>query len=191
MKSIQLAAGIALYASIAAASAQQFTDSAALIAAQREAMTKLQAMNGTWRGTATVLLPGGDKRTNTQTERIGPFLDGTLKVIEGRGYDSDGRAIFNAFGIVSYNPTTRAYTMRSYAQGYAGDFAFNPTADGYMWEIPAGPATIRYKASIKDGVLYEVGERIVAGGEPVRIFEMTLKRVGDSDWPAAGAVAPK
>ncbi len=81
--------------------------------------------------------------------------------------------------------------MRSYAQGYAGDFTFKPTADGYTWEIPAGPATIRYTATIKDDVLHEIGERIVERGDPVRIFEMTLKRAGDSDWPAAGAIAPK
>ena len=191
MKPLQFAAAVAFYACIASTSAQSIPDSAALIAAQKEAMTKLQAMNGVWRGTATVLQPTGDKRTITQTERIGPFLDGTLKVIEGRGYEPDGRIAFNALGIVSYNPATRAYTMRSYAQGHAGDFAFKPTVDGYTWEIPAGPATIRYTAAIKDDMLQQVGERIIAGREPVRIFEMTLKRVGDSDWPAAGAVAPK
>ena len=154
-------------------------------------MAKLQTMNGVWRGTATVITPSGEKRVSTQTERIGPFLDGSLKVIEGRGYDADGRVTFNAFGIVSYNPSTRAYSMRSYAQGHAGDFSFKPTADGYTWEIPAGPATIRYTATIKGDTLHEIGERIVASGDPVRIFEMTLKRVGDSDWPAAGAVTPK
>ena len=67
-----------------------------------------------------------------------------------------------------------------------------PTGDGYRWEIPLGPAgTIRYVATVKDGVLHEVGDRVVAGREPLRIFEMTLRRVGDVDWPAAGAIAPK
>jgi hypothetical protein len=41
--------------------------------------------------------------------------------------------------------------MRSYAQGRVGDFAFKPTADGFAWEIPAGPVTIRYTATIKEG----------------------------------------
>src|SRR6478672_6854315 len=31
------------------------------------------------------------KHTITQTERIGPFLDGSVKVIEGRGCEPDGR----------------------------------------------------------------------------------------------------
>jgi hypothetical protein len=37
----------------------------------------------------------------------------------------------------------------------------------------------------------EVGERILPGREPVRFFEMNLKRVGDTNWPAAGAIPPK
>jgi hypothetical protein len=114
-----------------------------------------------------------------------------VKVIEGRGYDQDGKVTFNALGIVSYDPATRAHSMRSYAQGQAGDFRFTPTADGYTWEIPAGPATIRYVAVIRDGTLREVGDRLLPGKDPVRFFEMNLQRVGDTDWPAAGAIAPR
>lgn len=164
---------------------------AALIAAQREAMTALAFMDGVWRGTAWTILPSGDKHTITQTERIGPFLDGSVKVIEGRGYDPDGKVTFNAFGTVSFNPATRAYTMHAHAQGNVGDFALTPSADGYVWDVPAGPATIRYTAVIKDGAWKEVGDRIVPGKDPVRFFEMNLKRIGNTDWPAAGAISPK
>jgi hypothetical protein len=163
---------------------------AALIAAQREAMAPLAFMDGVWRGPAWTILPSGEKHTITQTERIGPFLDGSVKVIEGRGYDPDGKVTFNAFATISYNPATRAFTMHSYAQGHVGDFVLTPSADGYVWEIPAGPATIRYAVVIKDGTWKEVGDRIVPGKDPVRIFEMNLKRVGDTTWPAAGAVSP-
>ncbi len=166
-------------------------DPAALIAAQREAMVPLAYMNGVWRGPAWTILQSGEKKTITQTERIGPFLDGSVKVTEGRGYESDGKIGFNAFGTISYNPATRVYTLHSYAQGYVGDFVLTLTPDGYVWEIPAGPATIRYTAVVKDGAWREVGDRIVPGKEPVRFFEMNLKRVGDTDWPAAGAISPK
>lgn len=172
------------------ASAQGRPDPAALITAQREAMKPFAVMDGVWRGPAWTILPSG-KHNITQTERIGPFLDGSIRVIEGRGYNEDGSAGFNAFGIISYDPATKAYTLHSYAQGQAGDFVIKPTADGYTWEIPAGPMTIRYTAVIKDGTLREVGDRIMPGKEPVRFFEMNLKRVGDTDWPAAGAIAPK
>jgi hypothetical protein len=163
----------------------------ALIAAQREAMVPLAFMDGVWRGPAWTILASGEKHTITQTERIGPFLDGSVKVIEGRGYDADGKVSFNAFATISFNPATRAYTMHSYAQGYVGDFAIKLTADGFVWEIPAGSMKIRYTAVVKDGTWREVGDRITEGKEPVRFFEMNLKRIGDTDWPAAGAISPK
>src|SRR6267142_1793977 len=70
---------------------------AELIAAQQKAMAKLSYMDGVWRGPAWTILPTGEKHNITQTERIGPFLDGSIKVIEGRGYNADGTVGFNAF----------------------------------------------------------------------------------------------
>src|SRR5258708_26579801 len=67
-------------------------DSAALIAAQREAMEPLAYMDGVWRGPAKTTLPSGETRAVTQTERIGPFLGGAGTVIEGRRYDAPGQA---------------------------------------------------------------------------------------------------
>ena len=173
------------------ASGQGRPDPAALVSAQKKAMSKLSMMDGAWRGSAWTMLPSGEKHTITQTERVGPFLDGSVKVIEGRGYDEDGSVAFNAFATVSFNPSTDAYTLHSYAMGNVGDFVLTPTADGYTWEIPAGPMTIRYTAVIKADEWLEVGDRIVPGKDPIRFLEMNLKRIGDTDWPAAGAVQPK
>jgi hypothetical protein len=33
-----------------------------------------------------------------------------------------------------------------------------------------------------------VGERIAQGQPPLRVVELNLRRVGDTDWPGAGAV---
>ncbi len=187
--SLVIAAAAAAVASVGA-NAQQ-PDTAALLSAQTEALKAFAMLDGAWRGPATVVLPDGSRLAFIQTERIGPFLGGSVRVIEGRGYDDSGAVRFNAFGIISFDPSTRSYSLHSHAQGHVGDFAFVPTGDGYRWEIPIGPATIRYVATVKDGELHEVGERIVPGREPLRIFEMRLKRIGDVDWPAAGAIAPK
>jgi len=176
---------------MASARGQGRTDPAQLITAQREAMAPLAIMDGVWRGPAWTILPSGEKHNITQTERIGPFLDGSIKVIEGRGYGSDGKVGFNAFGIISYDPTTKVYTLHSHALGQVGDFVLKPTADGYVWEIPAGPMTIRYTAIIKNGGWLEAGDRIMPGKDPARFFEMNLKRIGDNNWPAAGAIPPK
>lgn len=182
---------LAIMTGMASALGQGRPDPATAIAAQREAMRPLAIMDGVWRGPAWTILPSGEKHNITQTERIGPFLDGSIKVIEGRGYGSDGKVGFNAFGVVSYDPATKVYTLHSHAMGQVGDFVLKPTADGYVWEIPAGPMTIRYTAVIKNGGWLEVGDRILPGRDPVRFFEMNLKRVGDGDWPAAGAIPPK
>jgi hypothetical protein len=165
-------------------------DPAALVSAQREAMNRFAMIDGVWRGTAWIMLPSGEKHHLTQTERVGPLLDGSVRVIEGRGYEDDGSVGFNALAVISFNPETDTYSMRSYAQGRTGDFAITPTEDGFQWEIPAGPMTIRYTAVVDDGTWNEVGDRIRPGGEPVRFYEMTLTRIEDTSWPAAGAVDP-
>lgn len=172
----------------ASAGAQTPPNPAAMLSAERDAMRPLAFLDGIWRGPAWTILPSGEKHSVTQTERIGPFLDSTVRVIEGRGYNADGTVGFNALGIISYNPMTKAYNFHSYAQGFSGDFVMKPTADGYVWEIPAGPATIRYTAVVKGGTFHEVGDRLVAGQPPIRMFDMMLARVGDTTWPAAGAV---
>ncbi|HSL24163.1 MAG TPA: hypothetical protein VK886_21695 [Vicinamibacterales bacterium] len=183
------AAVVAVFAS-SSLDAQAPPDPKPRIAAQKEAMARLAFLDGTWRGPASMNTQTG-KHTMTQTERIGPFLDGSVKVIEGRGYEADGTVSFNALAIISYDPDKQAYSMRSYAQGRSGDFPVTVKADGFSWEIPAGPMTIRYTATVKNGTWHEVGDRIAPGREPVRFFEMTLTRVGDTDWPAGGAIPPK
>jgi hypothetical protein len=176
----------------AVAFAQGRPDPAALIAAQREAMKPFAFLDGVWRGPAWTLLPSGAKHEITQTERIGPMLDGSIKVIEGKSYEADGRPGFNAFATISYDLNTRAYRFHSYAQGMVGDFVITPASDGYVWEIPAGPQmTIRYTAVVKGDDFVEVGDPVVPGQPPRRIFEMRLKRIGDTSWPAGDAVSPK
>ena len=166
-------------------------DPAKLISAQREAMNRFAMLDGVWRGTAWVMLPSGEKHQLTQTERVGPFLEGSVKVIEGRGYEEDGSVSFNALGIISFNPQTNTYSIRSYAQGQAGDFSISPTEEGYQWEIPAGPMTIHYKAIFGENTWKETGNRISADGSSIQFYEMMLNRIADTNWPSAGEIAPE
>jgi hypothetical protein len=155
------------------------------------AMAKLAFMNGVWAGPAEGQNRDGSRYTVTQTERMGPMLDGDIIVIEGRGYKPDGSVGFNAFGVVSWDAMTKKYELRSYAQGYSGTFELTPTADGYVWEIPAGPgAVLRYTATVKDGKWREVGELVASGKPTQKTFEMNLVRVGETDWPLGKPVPP-
>jgi len=158
--------------------------------AQRAAMDRLAFMDGEWRGEATVFGPNGPM-TLTQTERVGPMLGGSIKVIEGRGYAADGSTGFNDIAVVSWDARANRYGFRSWAQGYSGDYPFEVTEDGFRWETPAGPgARIEYVAVVRDGTWHEVGTWVAEGQPRRQMIEMRLTRIGDTDWPAGGAVAP-
>jgi hypothetical protein len=160
-------------------------DPAARMAAQREAMRALAFLDGHWRGSAEA--PGSGPLV--QTERVGTMLDGTVRVVEGRGYDPAGRTVFNALGVISYDPVRRTYAMHANASGYGGNFPLEVRPDGFSWSQPAGSgATIRYTATVRDGEWHEVGERVAEGAPPVRMIELRLRRIGDSAWPGDGSV---
>ena len=157
-----------------------------------EAMARLSFMRGTWAGPASGTGRDGRPFQVWQTERMGPLLGGDVVVVEGRGYKEDDTTGFNALAVISYEPRTGQYEIRSYAMGQAGTFPLTPTGDGYVWTIPAGPGRLlRYTASVKDGLWNEVGDLLTEGKPPARTFEMTLRRVADTDWPGAGAVSPR
>lgn len=159
--------------------------------AQRAAVSRLDRLDGEWRGTAVITGPQG-RQELTQTERVGSHLGGSIKVVEGRGYDAEGTTRFNAMAVISYDDRAGRYGFRSYAQGFSGDYPFEATDDGFRWSTPAGPnARIDYVATVKDGVWHEVGDYVAEGQPPRRYIEMRLTRVGDTDWPGAGAVAPR
>jgi hypothetical protein len=182
------ASTLLLLACAAPAAAQTFPDAQARIAAQKQAMDHFRPFHGRWRGKAIVHTPAG-KRELIQTERVGPFLDGATMLVEGRGYDPAGKVVFNAFGHIVYDPGTKRYAFQTQAMGYSGVAAVTLIPDGYIWESPAGPgAVMRYTTVLKDGVWNEVGERVAGSAPPVRTFEMTLRRIGDSAWPAADPV---
>lgn len=173
---------------IAAPVAAQGTPDNPQIEQQVEAMARLAMLDGTWRGPATTMTREGPKAL-TQTERVGPMLGGTIRVIEGRGYDEAGHSGFNAFAVVSYDPVSGQYEMQSWAQGRNGSFPMTVTDTGFEWSIPAGPgAQVHYTAMITADTWHETGE-YRREGQPARaIFDMTLTRTGDSDWPMSGAV---
>lgn len=186
------AAALAVFAlSTAIPAAAQVAPSPTGSQAQRTAVGALDFLDGEWRGEAVINMPGG-RLVLTQTERVGSLLGGSVKVIEGRGYAADGATGFNALAILSWDERAGRYSFRSYANGYSGDYPFERTEGGFRWETPAGPnAKIQYVATVRDGVWHEVGDYVADGQPPRRFIEMRLTRVGDSTWPAGGAVSPQ
>lgn len=180
------AAVFACALSFSTVSAQESTKPATNAAA----MARLDAMKGVWKGPASGMSASGPFQL-TQTERIGPMLGGDLMVIEGRGYSADGSVSFNAFAVVSWNNATQAYEFRAYNRGNAGTYKFDVTDTGAVWEMPAGPnARVVSIITINEDTWNETQDYIAEGQPPRRFFEMNLKRVADTEWPASGAVVP-
>jgi len=157
----------------------------------QQPMDALAMMQGVWSGPAHGVGYGGKAYDITQTERVGPMLDGQVLVIEGRGYEADGSVAFNALGVISWKAETNGYEFRAYNGGRAVTAPL--TVDGKVasWEMPAGPnAVMRFTMDFSAGTWHETGRYIVPGAAPVTTLDMTLTRRGDTDWPAAGAVTP-
>lgn len=165
----------------------QAPDTKDTLAKQSEAMKVLNWMDGEWRGQALFRTPQGEFRI-TQTERVGPLLGGSIKVIEGHAYDPTGATPFNALAVIHYDTAAKTYSLTSFANGNRGVFPLMPTSNGFKWEIKSGPMLVRYEAVIKDGRWTETGDHIVDGKPPFRMYEMTLDRLRDSEWPKGGAV---
>ncbi|WP_265563280.1 DUF1579 domain-containing protein [Sphingomicrobium arenosum] len=159
----------------------------ALIALQQEKMAVFDWMHGEWRGTATRFERGGPVQM-VQTERVGPMLDGAILVIEGRGYEGETGALsFNAFGVIHYDVAAQQYRIRTNAMGRGGEFRVEPVENGFDWFIEQGPP-IRYEARLIEGQWIETGYIALPGREEARLIDMRLDRLGDTDWPMAGAV---
>lgn len=161
------------------------------LAAQKAALARFAMLDGTWVGTATIAGQDGKPRKLRHTERVGPLLGGTIRLIEGRSYEADGRdAGFNAFAVISPDENG-GFTFRAYAQGHAQTVPIEATGDGFAWQRVVGPVTLSYRAVVKDGHWHEEGTMTRAGAAPVTTIVLDLHRTGATDWPAAGAVAPQ
>ena len=162
----------------------------ALRAEQRAAMEAFAWTDGVWRGTAWSQTPQGEI-TLTQTERIGTMSDGTVRIIEGRGYGEDGELLFNAVAMIGFDPVADEYVMTTSAGGRTGRPWFKATETGFEWGFETGPAKIRYVAVHDDGSWSQEGFVTMGDAEPRKFLTMDLKCIGDTDWPGEGSIGPE
>jgi hypothetical protein len=149
-------------------------------AAVRAAMARLDFMVGRWRGQAWQQRL--DERVETgMIEVVERRLGGTVLLVEGRGTvpvpGGEDRVVHHALGVISYDPSTRAYTLRSYlSTGQMGDFALTLVEGGVSWsrEVPGG--RIRNTARYTADEWHEIGEFSRDGTTWTRVMELRLKR---------------
>lgn len=150
---------------------------------QAKSTAAVAFLDGIWIGPASMTRPDGTVDRFEQMERIGPMNGGEVRIMEGKGRDRSGRTVFNASTVLSQDEAG-GIRMRTWTMGHESARELKLRPDGFAWEIAAGTMTIRYTATVRNGVWDEVGERVSPDGKAVRFFEMRLKRVGATGWPA-------
>lgn len=81
----------------------------------KQELQKLSYMTGKWKGEASMRQPNGTLLKVNQEEEIQFKLDGTILVIEGTGRNpEDGKVLFNALAIVSFDQQKKEFKMKSH-----------------------------------------------------------------------------
>lgn len=171
---------IALWSLAMAAHAQD----AGFPVARPGATDALAMFDGVWIGPARMTRPDGSVSEFEQMERVGPMLAGEIRVMEGKARRADGSTMFNALTVFSPGEGG-AIEKRSHIPGDVSSRTIQLKPDGYVWIATFAGGSMTYDITIRDGVWHETGVVTMDGAEPIPFFEMTLTRVGDTDWPAA------
>lgn len=148
-------------------------------AAQKAAMEKFRFLAGTWAGEAVVTAGDGATVTISQTEEVQYRLDGLVLVIEGTGRDASGKVVFNAFAVVSFEPSTATYRIRAWNAGSFVETEIKPAAagQGFEWGFERGPLKMMDRMTVDaDGRWAETSEAVLADGRKVHSVRMLLSK---------------
>jgi hypothetical protein len=165
----------ALFLTVAGASYGQQQPS---VAAQREAMKKLDFLVGRWSGDASVTRGPGDPLRLTQTETVAFKMDGLVLLVEGAGRNAEGKIVFQALATASYDDATSTYRFRAYSDGRYLDTELKVTSNGFEWGYSAGPLKVANVMKVdQNGEWVEFTESTYGATPPRRSVEMTLRRL--------------
>jgi hypothetical protein len=148
------------------------------VAAQREAMKKLNFLVGKWSGEATVMGGRGGLIHVRQTEEVQSRLDGLVLLMEGTGRNPDTNAVvFRALATVSYDEAARQYRFRSFNDGRYLDTELTAPENGFEWGYQAGPAAVRFVMRVNEkGEWVETGQ-VKVGDTPARkTLDLVVRR---------------
>src|SRR5262249_7190817 len=155
------------------------------VAAQREAMKKLDFLVGQWKGEGWMEFAPGQRRTFKGAEVVQRKLDGLLVSMDGEhrgqvGGKGEEVVVHSAFALVSYDEKAKRYRF----QAFTGRGNFEDTeakvSDGQMvWGMKVPQfGDVRYTIKLDDkGRWVEIGEVSRDGKVWQRFFEMTLQGV--------------
>ncbi len=148
------------------------------VAAQRDAMKKLEFLVGKWSGEAAGVRGPGASFKVLQSEDVQYKLDGLVLLVEGTGRDpGSGNVLFRALATISYDDAASKYQFRAYNDGRYLDTELKVLEKGFEWGFQANPVTVKYTMRLNEkGEWVETGETTFAGAPPRKTLEMTLRK---------------
>lgn len=160
---IVLFAGVQLQAQTAMSSAKE--------------MSKLSMLIGDWQGTGWHQRGKGERHELVQVEHVESKLDGTLLLVEGKGYMQDS-LFFNALAMFTYNSNDKNYSIESHlADGKATLATGKINEDGdFEWGFDLPHGQIRYTITLTSTTWYEYGEYSPDGNQWYKFMEMNLTK---------------
>ena len=140
-------------------------------------INKLNSLVGEWEGTGWYQHGPNQRYDIKQTENVELRLNGTLLLVEGKGYVNDSLA-FNAIALFSYNPQKDNYKIESHLfDGKATVASGSFREDGsFQWGFSFPSGQIKYVITFDEDSWHETGEFSRDGEQWYKTFEMNLTK---------------
>jgi hypothetical protein len=150
------------------------------LAAQREAMTKLDFLIGKWTGEARLLRGPTESVELLQKEEAQYKLDGLIVVIEGVGRTKSGaQPILQALGIISYDDEIQTYRLRAFNDGrfLESDVKLLAEGRGMTWGFALGEIRTNSVLRINErGEWRELAEISIGSQPSKKLLELTVRK---------------
>ncbi|MBV8819611.1 MAG: hypothetical protein JO022_14725 [Acidobacteriaceae bacterium] len=147
---------------------------------QREAMSKLQFLAGTWSGAGRIWKAPDNSIEILQTEHAAFKLEGLLLTIEGAGKTkSDGRIVLQAFGLLSYDDDAGVYRMRAFNDGrwLETEVVLDHSDHALHWGFRLGQISTDSPLNIDEHGDWTELHQLTMGSEPPRLLmEIAVQR---------------
>ncbi|HEY6137748.1 MAG TPA: hypothetical protein VI670_08290 [Thermoanaerobaculia bacterium] len=146
--------------------------------ARVDAIAKLGFLTGEWAGEGWAATGRDQRATFKQTESVRTAAGGSVLVIDGLGVNAEGKAVHQAFAVVSYDAAASKYRWRAYTRAN-GEVDVEPAVgDGTLvWGFPVPGGQVRFSIDrTPAGGWHEIGEFSRDGKSWFKTLEMNLER---------------
>ncbi len=144
----------------------------------KEKIKKLDFMLGEWSGGGWMMNQDRTRSEFTQTEKIEMELNGAVLIVRGQGWDTDGKSIHNALGIISYDLVEAKYFMLAMLEnGQQTKAELELVSENeikWWFDVPGG--TVKYQLTIDGDTWREKGEFSPDGNAWYPFIEFTLSK---------------